>query len=79
MQKIRNIASAALKSVGMREIFLISGLGLLGYGLSLVFWPAAFGIPGAILVFVAIFGVKGAPTPVHEPKFEEVRNVRAIR
>jgi hypothetical protein len=41
-----------------RELMLFAGLGLLAYGCSLVFWPAAFVVPGAILVAVAVFGVR---------------------
>jgi hypothetical protein len=37
---------------------LAAGLGLVGYGLSLVYLPAAFAVPGAVLAAVAIFGVR---------------------
>lgn len=49
----------ALSSViGWREFMLLCGLGALAYGLSLVWWPAAFIVPGAVATSVAIFGVR---------------------
>ncbi|MGV2188771.1 hypothetical protein ACQZ4Q_08145 [Agrobacterium vitis] len=44
--------------VGGRELVLFAGLVLVGYGLSLVFLPAAFIVPGGIMVAVAIFGIR---------------------
>lgn len=41
-----------------RDVTGIIGLALLGYGLSLVWLPLAFVVPGAVIVYVAIFGVK---------------------
>lgn len=43
-----------------REIMLLVGLLILGGGLWLIYRPAAFVIPGAILVAVAVFGVRAA-------------------
>lgn len=37
-----------------RELVFAVGLGLIAYGLSLVSTPAAFIVPGAILVWLAI-------------------------
>ena len=44
-------------TLGARELFLAVGIPLLGYGCSLAYWPAAFIVPGAILVAIAAFGV----------------------
>lgn len=41
-----------------RDLILLIGLGLLAYGAWLVFPPAGFIVPGAILSSVAIFGVR---------------------
>lgn len=43
---------------GKRDYLLFAGLGLLAYGLSFVFLPAAFIIPGAVMALIAIFGVR---------------------
>lgn len=48
----------AVGSVGAREYLLLAGLGLAGYGISLIYWPAAFILPGAVLAAVAVFGVR---------------------
>ncbi|MGH6836815.1 MAG: hypothetical protein ACREC9_15035 [Methylocella sp.] len=45
-------------AIDARDLMLYAGLGLLGYGLYQIFPPAAFAIAGAILVYVAIFGVR---------------------
>jgi hypothetical protein len=44
--------------IGMRELTLYMGLGLAGYGLYQIYPPAAFVAPGAVLDYVAIFGVR---------------------
>tara|TARA_R110002074_G_scaffold21173_5_gene66088 strand:+ start:8308 stop:8529 length:222 start_codon:yes stop_codon:yes gene_type:complete len=38
-----------------RDMFLFAGLGLVSYGLTLVWLPAAFIVPGLILLYVAVF------------------------
>ena len=43
---------------GTRELLLILGLGLVGYGAALVYWPAGFLAPGVIITGVAIFGTR---------------------
>ena len=45
--------------IDRRDIIALLGLGLLGYGSWLVFAPAGFIVPGAILSAVAVFGVRG--------------------
>lgn len=42
-----------------RDCIGVLGLSLVGYGSWLVFPPAGFVVPGAILCWVAIFGVRG--------------------
>ncbi len=42
-----------------RDLMLVAGLGLIGYGLWEVYPPASFVVPGAALAGVAIFGVRG--------------------
>jgi hypothetical protein len=46
------VATAIMAS--SRELIFAAGMLLLAYGLSLVFWPAAFVVPGSILVWLAI-------------------------
>lgn len=62
MKRIWSGMSAALlavaEKIGAREMMLVGGLGLVGYGLFLVFPPAAFIVPGAVLCAVAVFGVR---------------------
>ncbi|TWD58103.1 hypothetical protein FB480_101858 [Agrobacterium vitis] len=58
LRNLPTMIARCFSAVGMREIVMFSGLALMGYGLSLVYLPAAFIAPGCILVFVAIFGVK---------------------
>ncbi len=41
-----------------RDLMLFGGLVLIGYGASLIFWPAGFILPGAVLAAVSIFGVR---------------------
>lgn len=41
-----------------RDLVLLAGLGLAGYGAAQIFLPAGFLLPGAVLVYVAIFGVR---------------------
>lgn len=55
---LRSAATFATSTIGGRELLLAAGLALLAYGLSLVYWPAAFLVPGAIVTAVAIFGVR---------------------
>ena len=49
---------AILAAFGPREVSLIAGLGLVGYGAWCIYPPAAFVIPGAIIVAVAVFGLR---------------------
>ena len=49
---------AGLAVIGVQDLSLALGLALLGYGLSLVYWPAGFIAPGVVLIAVAIFGVR---------------------
>lgn len=44
--------------VDVRDALGIIGLGLLGYGCWLIYPPAAFIVPGVVLVGVAIFGTR---------------------
>jgi hypothetical protein len=48
----------AAESVDARDLVLVCGLALLSIGLWAVFPPAAAIVPGAVLTYVAIFGVK---------------------
>jgi hypothetical protein len=45
-----------LSKIDPRDVFAFAGLGLLAYGLSLVCVPAAFIVPGCVLLYMAIFG-----------------------
>lgn len=44
--------------IGFREVLLLCGAALLGFGAHLVYPPAAYIAPGVVLVGVAIFGVR---------------------
>lgn len=52
------LTGSALGKIGVQEALFVGGIALLGYGCSLVFWPAAFIVPGSILTAVAVFGVR---------------------
>jgi len=52
------IWSTVRSALGVREILLVIGACLLGYGSFLIWAPAGFVVPGAVLAYVAIFGVK---------------------
>jgi len=52
------VANAVSAEVGFREILLFAGAGLIGYGLFLVWLPGAFIVPGVLVAYVAVFGVK---------------------
>ena len=49
---------AILKSVGPREAALLIGLALLAYGAGFVYWAAGFILPGIVLLYVAIIGLR---------------------
>lgn len=49
---------AVISAIDARDVLLWVGLGLVGYGLSLIFWPAAFIVPGVVLVAIAVFGTR---------------------
>lgn len=53
-------AKTLLAPIGFREVLLLGGSALLGYGASFVFPPAAYLAPGAVLVGVAVFGVRAS-------------------
>lgn len=48
----------AASAIDVQSILLIGGLALVAYGSSLIYWPAAFVVPGVVLTAVAIFGVR---------------------
>lgn len=56
---IAAIALVLLAPIAFREILLFAGSALIGYGLSFIYPPAAWAVPGVILAGVAIFGVRG--------------------
>ena len=47
-----------LQAVDTRDVLGIIGVGLLTYGSSLVWPPAAFLVPGIVLTYIAIFGTR---------------------
>lgn len=55
---LKSAALAIKAAVSWRDISMMIGLGLLSFGVSLVYYPAAFVVPGAILVSISIFGVR---------------------
>jgi len=52
------VAAVVMQPVGFREVLLFVGCGLLSYGGGLIYPPATYLVPGAILVGVAVFGVR---------------------
>lgn len=43
----------------VRDLAAAAGLTLLGVGFWLIYPPAAFIVPGALMVAIAVFGVRG--------------------
>lgn len=55
------VANFAIRLFSARDYMLFAGLGLMAYGLTLVYLPAAYIVPGTILAAVAIaISFKGA-------------------
>ncbi|MBB3297887.1 hypothetical protein [Rhizobium sp. BK112] len=55
------IANFAFRLFGARDYMLFAGLGLMAYGLKLVYEPAAYIAPGVVLAAVAVaISFKGA-------------------
>jgi hypothetical protein len=52
------LSSRLLAPVGFRDLLLLGGAGLMGYGLETINPAFALIVPGAIFVYVAIFNVK---------------------
>jgi hypothetical protein len=55
---MRRIGASIIGLVDVRDFMLVAGLGLTGYGMSLVSMPAAYIVPGLILTAIAIFGTR---------------------
>lgn len=53
-----SVTSQANLGIDRRDVLGLIGLILLGVGLGLVWLPAGLFVPGAIMVGVAIFGVR---------------------
>jgi hypothetical protein len=51
-------AAAIAGQLGPRELALLLGLGLVGYGAGLVWLPVGLMAPGLVLLYVSIFGLK---------------------
>lgn len=52
------VANFLFRLFGMRDYMLFAGLGLAAYGVSFIYGPAAYILPGVALSAVAIFGVR---------------------
>ena len=50
--------AAVTNAVGPRELGLLIGLLMIGYGAGLVWLPAGLFLPGAVLLYISIFGLK---------------------
>ncbi len=57
MSRLRSASSALFAAFSLRDLTLYAGLGLAAYGFYQIFPPAAFIVPGAVLIYVAVFGV----------------------
>jgi hypothetical protein len=55
---IVSIVKAIVGSIGPREAALLLGLSLLGYGAGYIYWAAGFILPSAVLLYVAIVGLR---------------------
>jgi hypothetical protein len=51
---MRHAARYLSETVELRDVVMATGLALVAYGLSLISTPAAFIVPGVILVWLAI-------------------------
>jgi hypothetical protein len=59
MKNLAKAAAAAIaKTIGGREITLLAGLGLLGFGAGAIWLPLGLMLPGVVLLYVAIFGLR---------------------
>jgi hypothetical protein len=58
MKHLKSAAVWLSGLIGPREFGLLSGLALLGYGAGAVYPPAGFVLPGAVLLYVAIAGLR---------------------
>jgi hypothetical protein len=58
MKRFAALIKAAGASVGFREAALLVGLGLVGYGAGSLLPAAAYLLPGAVLVYIAIAGLR---------------------
>ncbi len=50
-----NYVGRLLGEVELREVLLLVGLSLLSFGLSMVWLPSAFIVPGVVLTYMAVF------------------------
>jgi len=53
-ERIKKAAAAAVKEIGLREVFLFAGLASLAYGLHQVYPPAAWIAVGVLLMRLAL-------------------------
>lgn len=53
---VKAVASVIAAPIGFREVLLFGGAALLSVGVWPIYPPASFVIPGAILVYVSVFG-----------------------
>jgi hypothetical protein len=58
MKRLARLAAALAEIVGWRESALLAGLGLVAYGAHAIYAPAAFFIPGCVLLYLAIVGLR---------------------
>jgi hypothetical protein len=54
----KRLAATLANMIGPREVGLLAGLALLGYGAGSVYLPAGFFLPGAVLLYVVIAGLR---------------------
>ncbi len=47
-----------MKKINGNDVLFVVGLGLLGYGLFLVYMPLAFIVPGMVLIVLAVLGAR---------------------
>lgn len=51
---LRRLLAAIGGSIGVDDVLLVIGVALLAYGAGLIYQPAGYLVPGAVLVWIAL-------------------------
>lgn len=55
---LKRVGAAIRQAFDVRDVFLVVGLCLTSAGLAMISVPASMIVPGAVLTYIAVFGVK---------------------